>query len=137
MVAAGQALVITQFGDPVRVLTKPGLVFKWPAPVQAAVPVDMRVRTTSSGMHDLGTRDGLRVLVQAYQGDPQLYLLVRSLDALTSIVNANTRIVLRTDAAPFNVLIGIPPALNENGTTPAAPPDSGLRSGLTQTDPRP
>lgn len=275
VVGAGQALVITQFGDPVRVLTKPGLAWKWPAPVQAAVPVDMRLRTTSSGMHDVGTRDGLRILVEAYivwrvpadaeavklylrsvrndpdeaarqlrslvgsalqvtasafdladlvntdrshlrlaqfeerlrqevaasvrktygidvsvvgierlslpeqtlaatvarmraeretvaaartseglrqaaeirseasrdarltqakartdaaeleassrreaagiyarayERDPQLYLLIRSLDALTAMVNSNTRIVLRTDAAPFSVLIGIPAA---------------------------
>lgn len=290
VVGAGQALVITQFGDPIRVVTEPGLSWKWPAPVQSAVPVDLRLRTTSSGMHDVGTRDGLRVLVEAYivwsvpadgnavrlflrsirnnpdeaarqlrslvgsalqvtassfdladlvntdrsrlkltefedklrrevataarttygidlrtvgierlslpeqtlmatvdrmraeretvaaartseglrqaaeirsaasrdaqltqakaqtdaaeieaasrqeaagiyasayDGDPQLYLLIRSLDALGAMVNANTRILLRTDAAPFSVLIGIPPAsapdrTSEDGTPPRA-----------------
>jgi membrane protease subunit HflC len=66
MVAAGEAVVVTQFGDPVRVLTQPGLAWKLPAPVQNTVPVDLRLRTTSTGLQDVGTKDGLRILVQAY-----------------------------------------------------------------------
>ena len=66
MVGAGQAVVVTRFGDPVRVLARPGLAWKLPAPVDAAVPVDLRLRTTDTGLQDVGTRDGLRVLVQAY-----------------------------------------------------------------------
>lgn len=66
MVRAGQAIVVTQFGDPVRVLTAPGLAWKLPAPIQGTIPVDLRLWTTSSGLQDVGTRDGLRVLVQAY-----------------------------------------------------------------------
>lgn len=66
MVAAGQAVVITRFGDPLRVLTQPGLAWKLPAPIENTLPVDLRLRTTSSGLQDVGTRDGLRVLVQAF-----------------------------------------------------------------------
>ncbi len=66
MVSAGQAVVVTEFGDPVRVLTAPGLAWKIPAPVETAIPVDLRLRTTSSGVQDVGTRDGLRILVQAF-----------------------------------------------------------------------
>ncbi len=66
MVGAGQAVVVTRFGDPVRVLARPGLAWKLPAPVEAASPVDLRLRTTDTGLQDVGTRDGLRVLVQAY-----------------------------------------------------------------------
>lgn len=66
MVEAGRAVVVTQFGDPVRVLTAPGIAWKIPAPVQSAILVDLRLRTTSTGLQDVGTRDGLRVLVQAY-----------------------------------------------------------------------
>jgi membrane protease subunit HflC len=66
MVSAGQAIVVTQFGAPVRVLTEPGLAWKLPMPVQDTIPVDLRLRTTSTGLQDVGTRDGLRVLVQAY-----------------------------------------------------------------------
>jgi modulator of FtsH protease HflC len=76
LVPAGQAEVITRFGNPIRVVTEPGLVWKFPAPVESAIPVDLRLLTTSTGLQDVGTRDGLRVLVQAYvawqvPNDPQ------------------------------------------------------------------
>jgi len=79
MVPAGQADVITRFGNPVRVLTQPGLAWKWPAPFESAIAVDLRLRTTSTGLQDVGLRDGLRVLVQAYAAwqvpdDPQQLL---------------------------------------------------------------
>jgi len=66
VVRPGEAVVITRFGNPVRVLTTPGLSLKLPAPVDSETIVDLRLRTTSSGLHDVGTRDGLRILVQAY-----------------------------------------------------------------------
>ena len=66
MVAAGQAVVISRFGDPVRVLTQPGLAWKLPAPLETTIDVDLRLHTTSSGLQDVGTRDGLRVLVQTF-----------------------------------------------------------------------
>jgi membrane protease subunit HflC len=66
MVSAGYAVVVTEFGNPVRVLTRPGLAWKIPAPVQTTIPVDLRLRTSSTGLQDVGTRDGLRILVQAY-----------------------------------------------------------------------
>jgi modulator of FtsH protease HflC len=66
MVEAGQAVVITRFGDPVRVVTRPGLTWRIPSPIEDTVKVDLRLRTTSSGLQDVGTHDGLRVLVQAY-----------------------------------------------------------------------
>ncbi len=66
VVGPGEAMVVTQFGNPIRVLTEPGLAWKLPMPVQGAIPVDLRLRTTSTGVQDVGTRDGLRILVQAY-----------------------------------------------------------------------
>jgi len=66
MVPAGQAEVITLFGNPTRVITEPGLAWKLPAPIESAIPIDLRLLTTSTGLQDVGTRDGLRVLVQAY-----------------------------------------------------------------------
>ncbi|WP_434114290.1 protease modulator HflC [Paraburkholderia caffeinilytica] len=65
-VRAGEASVITRFGQPVRVLLEPGLAWRLPAPIEAVVPVDLRLHTTSSGLQDVGTRDGLRIIVQAY-----------------------------------------------------------------------
>lgn len=66
MVGPGQAVVVTEFGKPVRVLNQPGLAWKIPTPIEATIPVDLRLRTTSSGLQDVGTREGLRILVQAY-----------------------------------------------------------------------
>ncbi len=66
MVSAGEAIVITEFGAVTRVITEPGLNWKAPAPIQLATAVDLRLRTTSTGLQDVGTRDGLRILVQAY-----------------------------------------------------------------------
>jgi membrane protease subunit HflC len=66
MVGPGQAVVVTRFGKPERVLTEPGLAWKIPAPIEATVKVDLRLRTTSSGLQDVGTGEGLRILVQAY-----------------------------------------------------------------------
>ena len=65
-VRAGQATVVTRFGNPVRVLLSPGLAWRLPAPFESTMPVDLRLRTTSSGLQDAGTRDGLRIIVQAY-----------------------------------------------------------------------
>jgi membrane protease subunit HflC len=76
MVPAGEAGVITRFGSPVRVDTDPGLAWKMPVPFESVIPIDLRLRTSSTGLQDVGTRDGLRVLVQAYvawqvPSDPQ------------------------------------------------------------------
>lgn len=75
LVGPGEAVVVTRFGDPIRVLTQPGLAWRMPAPFENKIEVDLRLRTTSSGLQDVGTRDGLRILVQAYvawqvPGDP-------------------------------------------------------------------
>ena len=61
LVNPGEAIVVTRFGDPVRVIVEPGLAFKLPPPIEDTVRVDLRLRTTSSGLHDVGTRDGLRI----------------------------------------------------------------------------
>jgi membrane protease subunit HflC len=76
MVPADEAMVINRLGDPVRVLTKPGLGWKLPAPIETTIPIDLRLHTTSTGLQDVGTRDSLRVLVQVYTAwkvpnDPQ------------------------------------------------------------------
>ncbi len=54
--------------------------------------------------------EAARIYGKAYAGSPQLYNLLRSLDTLGTIVNGDTRLVLRTDAAPFRVLVDGPPA---------------------------
>jgi len=107
MVSAGQAEVITLFGRPTRVVTESGLAWKLPAPIESAIPIDLRIRTTSTGLQDVGTRDGLRVVVQAYAvwqvpNDPQaVQQFLRSVRnepdegarQLRSFVNADLHII--------------------------------------------
>lgn len=74
-VRSGESIVITRFGNPARVLLEPGMAWRLPVPFESAIPVDLRLRSTSSGLQDVGTRDGLRIIVQAYvvwqvQADP-------------------------------------------------------------------
>lgn len=65
-VRAGEATVVTRLGNPVRVLLTPGLDWHLPAPIEATIPVDLRLRTTSSGLQDVGTKDGLRLITKAF-----------------------------------------------------------------------
>lgn len=65
-VQSGNATVVTRFGSPVRVLLEPGLAWRLPAPFESPMEVNLRTRSTSSGLQDVGTRDGLRVIVQAW-----------------------------------------------------------------------
>jgi len=65
-VTTGAAAVITRFGKPIHVQVEPGLTWKAPPPIDRVESVDLRVRTTSSGMHSVLTRDGLSLLVQVW-----------------------------------------------------------------------
>ena len=42
---------------------------------------------------------------KAYAGDPQLYTCCGRSTRSITVVGANTRLILRTDAAPFRVLV--------------------------------
>jgi membrane protease subunit HflC len=64
-VRAGSAVVVTRLGDPVRVLTAPGLAWRWPAPLERTTTVDLRLHTSASGLHTVLTRDGLSLVAQA------------------------------------------------------------------------
>ena len=121
-VRQGSATVVTRFGDPRRVLVEPGLAFKLPAPFERASEVDLRLRTTSSGLHDVGTKEGFRILVQAYlawqvPSDPErIRLYVRAVrndpkvaaDQIRSALGS----ALETATAAFNLeeLLTVDPA---------------------------
>jgi len=65
-VGAGQAVLVTHFGSPARVLTRPGLYSTWPAPAGAVRVVDTRLRTTLGALQDITTQDGQHLRVQAF-----------------------------------------------------------------------
>lgn len=112
-VQAGEASVVTRFGNPTRVLLEPGLAMRWPAPFESITPVDLRLRTTSSGLQDVGTRDGLRVIVQAYvawQVPPQAEHVQRFVRAVGNDPNESARQIrtlvgsaMETTAASFDL----------------------------------
>jgi membrane protease subunit HflC len=66
VVPQGSALVVTRFGDPLRVELQPGLIWRLPAPIERTVAVDLRLHTTGTGLHDVGTKDGLRIQIGAF-----------------------------------------------------------------------
>ena len=61
-------------------------------------------------------REAADIYAKAYQSDPRLYLMLRSLDTLAQMTGPNTRILLRADAAPFDLLVQGPP--HEEGAAP-------------------
>lgn len=111
VVRQGTAVVITRFGDPVRVHTVPGLAWRLPAPVERATEIDLRLHTTVTGLHDVGTKDGLRVTLSAsvawrVANDPQRilqHLRAVSGDADRSADNLRTMLgsVLEIQASRF------------------------------------
>ena len=50
------------------------------------------------------------------------YQMLRSLDTLDQVIGSNTRLILRTDAAPFRVLVDGPDATTASGAS--APPSA-------------
>jgi hypothetical protein len=43
--------------------TEPDLTWRIPAPIETSVTVNLRRRTTSAGLQDVGIEDGLRIMV--------------------------------------------------------------------------
>jgi membrane protease subunit HflC len=85
------------------------------AQIRAEAQRDSRIlvadaQTQAAQIEAASRREAAEIQAKAYTADPQLYTMLRSFDALGSIVNGNTRLVLRTDAAPFNVLVQGPPS---------------------------
>jgi membrane protease subunit HflC len=84
------------------------------AQIRAEAARDSRIlvadaQTQAATIEAASRKDAAAIEAKAYAGDPQLYLMLRSLDTLANMVGPNTRLVLRTDAAPFNVLVNGPP----------------------------
>jgi membrane protease subunit HflC len=70
-----------------------------------------------------------RIYGAAYSADPELYTTLRSLDTISQVVNRNTSVVLRTDAAPFRVLVDGPAGLGARGAAQA--PRSGANNATS------
>jgi membrane protease subunit HflC len=84
------------------------------AAIRSDADRDARVTIAQAGadaahIEAASQQEAAQIQARAYATDPSLYLLLRSLDTLGTVVGANTRLVLRTDAAPFHVLVEGPP----------------------------
>ena len=78
-----------------------------------------QARTEAAEIEAQARREAAEIQTRAYLSDPSLYSLLRSLDTLVQTVGPGTRLVLRTDSAPFSVLVE-PPAAAAS-PAPAAP----------------
>lgn len=65
-VSEGHSAVVTRFGEPVRVITEPGLQWKWPWPVETAHVIDMRNRFFNTPYTATFTRDRRNVVLLSY-----------------------------------------------------------------------
>ena len=59
-------VVITQFGNPVRVILEPGIKFKLPDPIQAIHRFDNRLQVYEAGQLELLTKDKKSVIINHY-----------------------------------------------------------------------
>ena len=53
-------------------------------------------------------RTAATIYAQAYQANPELYTFLRQLDTMTAMLKRQSTLVLRSDAAPFRLLIDGP-----------------------------
>ena len=77
--------IVTQFGQPVRALTEPGLYAKWPDPVQSVLRISRQLQVFSLPQTEFLTSDKKNIVVEGYATwsvqDPLLfYKTVRDAD---------------------------------------------------------
>jgi membrane protease subunit HflC len=65
---------------------------------QEAAVIEAKAKAEAAGIY--GT---------AYTADPELYVWLRSLDTLETSLSGNSRLILATDAPPFQALVSPPP----------------------------
>src|SRR3989304_2376123 len=61
-----QYAVVTQFGEPVRAITQPGLKWKWPEPIQSVVFYDNRIVVLNPDKAEYLTGDKKNIVVENY-----------------------------------------------------------------------
>ena len=61
-----ESVLVTRFGQPVREKTKPGLAWKWPAPIERVHPFDSRLRVLENELMETPTRGAVPIIVKSY-----------------------------------------------------------------------
>ncbi len=61
-----ESVLVTQFGKPVRTITKPGLGWKWPAPIERVHRFDSRMRILEGEFVETPTKGAVPIIVKPY-----------------------------------------------------------------------
>jgi len=73
-----ETAVVTQFGNPLRVIDEPGLVFKLPDPIQSVIRMDNRLQALDSIETEYLTRDKKNLVISSFVlwriADPRRFL---------------------------------------------------------------
>ncbi|HLK71250.1 MAG TPA: SPFH domain-containing protein, partial [Steroidobacteraceae bacterium] len=92
-----------------------------------------QAREQASSIQANAEQQAAGIYADAYKKDPGLYTTLRSLDTISELIGRNTSLILRTDAAPFRVLVDGPGA---TGNLPAATADASAARGHPRRGPR-
>ena len=65
-VDATEYAIVTQFGNPVRVITSPGLYAKLPDPIQSVVRINNQLRVYNLPQTEFLTADKKNIVLEAY-----------------------------------------------------------------------
>lgn len=84
-------VIVTQFGQPVRAITRPGLYVKWPDPIQSVIRLDRRVQLYNVSQTEFLTRDKKNILVEAY-ATWQVEDPIQFFKSVRDPIGANTRL---------------------------------------------
>jgi modulator of FtsH protease HflC len=94
--------ILVQFGEPIRVVTQPGLHFKWPL-VQSVITVDKRILDLENPAQEVIASDGERLVVDAFAryrvNDP-----LKFYQSIGAIEGANQRLSTLLNSALRRVL---------------------------------
>jgi membrane protease subunit HflC len=61
-----ESALVTTFGKPTRPITKPGLYFKWPAPIEQVYKFDSRMRVFEADLGETTTKGAVPIIVNTY-----------------------------------------------------------------------
>lgn len=102
-VRQNEQAVLTRFGDPVRVIQRPGLYLKWPWPIEKVNRFDARLNFYEIRLSEALTKDKRNVIVPAFVAwrisNPQKFL-----EAIGSVENAQAKLDNLVSSAKNTVL---------------------------------
>src|SRR6266581_4573578 len=114
-VSQTEQVLVVRLGEPVKVVTEPGLNFKAPF-IDTVIPIDKRILDLENPSQEVIASDQKRLVADAYGKDPDFFACYRSMAAYENGLKSNdTRFLLRPDSDFFKFFS------NSSGKPPAAP----------------